>query len=94
MNNVLKNSGCLPNLTLTHEQILDLINALPLCIAYADSQQKYRFVNQAYQDWFGVKLEDIEGKHIKEVMGEFDSRPKTTTNSQGITQWVGSYIYE
>ncbi len=28
------------------------------------------------------------------VNQEWEYEPKTTTNSQGITQWVGKYIYE
>jgi uncharacterized membrane-anchored protein len=28
------------------------------------------------------------------VNQEWEYEPKTTTNSQGITQWVGSYIYK
>ena len=42
----------------------------------------------------GFESEMVSDIPSKEVMGEFDSRPKTTINSQGITQLVGTYIYE
>jgi hypothetical protein len=34
------------------------------------------------------------GEMSKLPLGTVNQKPKTTTNSQGITQWVGKYIYE
>ena len=45
-------------------------NALPLCISYIDAQQRYRFVNRVYEDWFSQKSSEILGKHVREVLGE------------------------
>ena len=42
----------------------------------------------------GFESEMVSDIPSKEVMGEFDSRPKTTTNSQGQTVLVGTYKYE
>lgn len=53
------------------EQQLRLItDSLPVCIAYTDAEQRYRFVNKTYEEWFGWSQEAIYGKHIKEVIGE------------------------
>jgi len=53
------------------EQRLRLItNALPVLIAYVDSDERYRFNNDAYQAWFGVRAEDASGRTIREVVGE------------------------
>jgi PAS domain S-box-containing protein len=53
------------------EQRLRLItNALPVLIAYVDSDQRYRFNNDAYKAWFGVSAEDASGRTIREVVGE------------------------
>ena len=41
----------------------------------------------------GFECERISDIPSKEVMGEFDSRPKTIINSQSQTVWVGKYIY-
>ncbi|MCX7592571.1 MAG: ATP-binding protein [Fischerella sp.] len=54
-----------------HQELLQLIaNSLPVCIAYTDAQQRYRFVNKTYKAWFGLSQEEIHGKHLVEVLGE------------------------
>ncbi len=53
------------------EQRLRLItNALPVLIAYVDSEQRYRFNNDAYRAWFRVSAEQASGRTIREVVGE------------------------
>ncbi|MDZ8087592.1 MAG: PAS domain S-box protein [Nostoc sp. DedQUE12b] len=47
-----------------------ITNAVPAKISYVDSQQRYRFNNKEYEDWFGIPTSEIYGKHIKEVLGE------------------------
>ena len=52
------------------EQWRLLTNALPVLIAYIDDQQCYRFNNQAYEDWLGQALVDINGQHLQQVWGK------------------------
>ncbi|MEH2421614.1 MAG: AAA family ATPase [Nostoc sp.] len=53
------------------EQELRLItDALPACIYYIDTDQRYRFANQTYEDWFGCSRDEILGKQVREVMSE------------------------
>jgi PAS domain S-box-containing protein len=47
-----------------------LTDALPALVAYIDADQRYRFVNKAYQDWFSVNPDDILGRTVREVIGE------------------------
>ncbi len=47
--------------------ITDLV---PSRIAYVDREQRYRFVNGRYEEWFGCRREDIIGRHAKEVLGD------------------------
>ncbi len=47
-----------------------ITNAVPAKISYVDSQQRYRFNNKEYEDWFGVSASEISGKHIREILGE------------------------
>lgn len=56
--------------SLDQQQLLGLINALPICVSYVDFEQKYCLVNQTYEEWFGLKLADIKGKYLREVIGE------------------------
>ncbi|HBB15721.1 MAG: hypothetical protein A3J94_07135 [Syntrophus sp. RIFOXYC2_FULL_54_9] len=53
------------------EQQLRLVtDSLPVLIAYVDSEQRYRFNNEAYEEWFGRPRAEIYGSHIRELMGE------------------------
>lgn len=53
------------------EQELRLItDALPVCITYIDANQRYRFANRTYEEWFGRSRGEILGKHICENLVE------------------------
>lgn len=54
----------------SEEQLRLITNALPVLIAYIDEQQRYRFNNQAYQEWLGKSPVDIYGHHLREVWGK------------------------
>ncbi len=47
-----------------------ITNAVPVQISYVDSEQRYRFNNKGYEDWFGLPASEISGKHIREILGE------------------------
>ncbi len=51
------------------QQLVALADALPLLISYVDKEQRYRFVNKAYGEWFERPLNEIIGKTLDEVMG-------------------------
>ncbi|OUL32016.1 serine/threonine protein kinase [Nostoc sp. RF31YmG] len=53
------------------EQELRVItDALPVCITYIDADQRYRFANRTYEDWFHRSRGEILGKHICDNLGE------------------------
>jgi two-component system response regulator AtoC len=55
------------------EEMLRLImNALPACIAYVDTDQRYIMNNQTYEKWFGIPVEGLRGREISDVMGNED----------------------
>lgn len=54
----------------SEEQLRLMANALPVCIAYTDAKQCYRFANKTYEIWFGYRPEEIYGKTLREVIGE------------------------
>ncbi len=47
-----------------------ITNAVPVQISYVDAQQRYRFNNKGYENWFGLPASEISGKHIREILGE------------------------
>lgn len=51
-------------------QLRLITNAVPVFISYVDAEQRYRFNNKKYEEWFGVPASEIYGKHIREFMDE------------------------
>jgi len=43
---------------------------VPALISYVDSQQRYRFSNRTYDDWFGIEHARMQGRTLAEVFGE------------------------
>jgi PAS domain S-box-containing protein len=45
-------------------------DAMPVCVAYIDKDQRYQFVNKAYEGWFDCHRAEVAGKSLQEVVGE------------------------
>ena len=54
----------------SEDQLRLIADALPVLIAYIDSEQCYRFNNQAYEQWFGKSQAEVIGQHIRQILGE------------------------
>jgi PAS domain S-box-containing protein len=54
----------------SRDELQLLTDSLPLLISYVDREERYRFNNKAYEDWFGVPKADNYGKKIIEVLGK------------------------
>ncbi|MCK7592707.1 PAS domain-containing protein [Pseudomarimonas salicorniae] len=48
----------------------EMIDALPMLVAYVDREHRYQFNNRAYGDWFEVAPESLAGRHVRELAGE------------------------
>ena len=46
-----------------------LMNALPVCVSYIDDQRCYQYANVTYQDWFGLRPEEMYGHPLESVIG-------------------------
>lgn len=57
-------------LAASEAELRTVTDALPMLVAYVDRSHTYRFVNQAYEDWFGWKRSEIVGLHARDVVGE------------------------
>ncbi|MDI6024995.1 PAS domain-containing protein [Corticibacterium sp. UT-5YL-CI-8] len=57
-------------LAASREELSRLTNALPILVGFVDLDHVYRFANQGYLEWFGLRAEDILGRSVKDVMGE------------------------
>jgi PAS domain S-box-containing protein len=54
---------------ISENQLRVITDTVPALISYIDQDQRYRFVNQRYVEWFGGTKEDFIGKTIKDVAG-------------------------
>jgi PAS domain S-box-containing protein len=46
-----------------------IMDAVPALIAHLDCDCRYRRVNRNYAWWFGLTVEEIQGRHMSEVLG-------------------------
>jgi diguanylate cyclase (GGDEF)-like protein/PAS domain S-box-containing protein len=53
----------------TAELLQRLADHLPAMLAYWDADLRCHFANRAYETWFGVKPEDIVGRHLSDLLG-------------------------
>lgn len=54
----------------SEKQMRLITDAAPALIAYVDQEQRYRFVNRAYETWFGYKAANLYGQHAQAVLGK------------------------
>ena len=45
-------------------------NSVPALIAYVDREQRFRFSNRTYEDWYGISHERMQGRSLREVYGD------------------------
>lgn len=45
-----------------------ITDAVPAMIAYVDAEQRYRFVNRAYEDWFGLPRTEISEQPMPDAL--------------------------
>lgn len=51
-------------------QLKLVTDAVPVLIAYVDRDMRYRFVNAAYQDWYGAEPDDMVGHGVDEFVDD------------------------
>ena len=47
-----------------------ILETVPALVGYVDTDERYRFNNDAYGQWFGRPAREVVGRHIREVLGE------------------------
>lgn len=47
-----------------------ITDTVPMLIAYADTEQRYRFANKAFLEWVGKPCEEVAGMRIEDVIGK------------------------
>src|SRR3954469_12694370 len=54
----------------SEERLRLIANNVPALISYVDRDQRYRYSNRTYSDWFGIPHEGMQGRTIAEVFGD------------------------
>ena len=54
----------------SESQLRDITDNMPALVSYIDADQRYRFHNLAYKEGLGLSAVQIDGKHMREVLGE------------------------
>jgi diguanylate cyclase (GGDEF)-like protein/PAS domain S-box-containing protein len=54
----------------SEERLRLVTDNVPALISYVDREQRYRFANRTYADWFGIEHEKMPGRTLAEVFGE------------------------
>jgi diguanylate cyclase (GGDEF)-like protein/PAS domain S-box-containing protein len=54
----------------SEERLRLVANNVPALISYVDGEQRYRFSNRTYDDWFGISQERMLGRTVAEVFGD------------------------
>jgi PAS domain S-box-containing protein len=62
--------GAQEALRLQEEQLRLVIDELPALISWVDAEQCYQFTNKGYEEWFGHSREEVQGKHLQEILGQ------------------------
>ncbi|MGG6296821.1 ATP-binding response regulator [Leptolyngbya sp. AN02str] len=51
-------------------QLQLITDSLPVLISYVDRTHYYRFVNRGYEEWFQLPKEQIQNRHMQEILGD------------------------
>jgi diguanylate cyclase (GGDEF)-like protein/PAS domain S-box-containing protein len=51
-------------------QLRQVIDSVPTPMCYVDADLRYRYVNNAFLDYIGLRAQDIVGRQVVEVLGE------------------------
>ncbi|AHM58713.1 PAS domain-containing protein [Flammeovirgaceae bacterium 311] len=55
-------------LAASEQQLRTITDALPGLITYIDREERYRFINKTFEDWFGIPRARAIGKKLAEVL--------------------------
>jgi diguanylate cyclase (GGDEF)-like protein/PAS domain S-box-containing protein len=61
----------------SEERLRTIADNVPALIAYIDTDLRYAFANQRYQEWFGIRSANMLGKTVLEAMGEAFFAPRS-----------------
>jgi PAS domain S-box-containing protein len=52
------------------QELALLADSVPALISFVDPEERYRFVNSRYTEWFGLSHDEVIGRTLREVLGD------------------------
>jgi PAS domain S-box-containing protein len=83
----------LPPEFFTGPGMLALADVVPVMLGFVDRDERYRFVNKAFAEWFERPRKDILGKTMRELLGEEaygEREPMIRSAMGGERQWFAA----
>jgi PAS domain S-box-containing protein len=81
-------------LRLREQELRVITDALPVCITYVDANQRYRFANRTYEEWFHRSPGEILGKSVRENLGEASYQVVQPYINQALAGQITTYEAE
>lgn len=53
----------------SEERLRLILDSIPAMVAYLDADERYRFANRVYAEWFGLEQDEIVGRPVAEITG-------------------------
>ncbi|MGK0178327.1 MAG: PAS domain S-box-containing protein [Nitrospinales bacterium] len=47
-----------------------ITDSLPVLISYIDTEYRYQFNSKEYENWFGIPINEFQGKYVQDILGE------------------------
>ena len=54
----------------SERRLREMADVVPAMVCFIDTDSRYRFVNDAYATWLGWERQHLEGRRVREVLGE------------------------
>jgi diguanylate cyclase (GGDEF)-like protein/PAS domain S-box-containing protein len=54
----------------SEQRLRTITDNIPALIAYIDAEERYQFSNGAYEEWIGMRPEQMRGRSVREVWGD------------------------
>jgi len=61
------------SLKIQAEELSTLLSAIPAFVYFKNTDHTYRLVNKAFEDFLGIRLENIKDKTIRNLLPDYDS---------------------
>jgi two-component system sensor histidine kinase/response regulator len=63
-----------------------ITDEMPAMLAYFDTAMRYRYHNKGFEEWTGLQADEIDGRHLEEVIGAEEAAEITSRTAQALAE--------